>query len=423
MQFTYTSDKTPVIDSILPMDHANVRRALQHPINITGRGFSDNENDNIVLFGGYPCDVLQSSSMMITCLMNASSEPPMNTWLKLSVLVKNHGRASVNIPDQYESSIIFQHSIVHHAPTMGSFAGGSTVNMKGYGLDVSTLEVHLTGQPSCEILSRSYTEMNIKMPEIDVDSSSIEKIIFVEDSSYSNQEQTLGNSPSKIFTYRRNLTAIISSISPSEFSAPNEKISIDIQVPNGINKDDLKVYVGNKMAETYSYNSGMLVAHIPSQTAGKHKVSVQVGSFGYAELNKTISNGTDFSMISILPILNNTTPTKGSKFGNTKVLLTGTGFIPQQTTVNIGGKDCIIDSINETHIYLTTPEGTGVLNFIVKANGVTYEGNGKFEFADSATPTIASLSPEEGVGGDTLTLNGAFVGAKEDYEIISHYQP
>jgi len=350
--------------------------------------------------------------------MDGSKEPTMNVWLDVKMSVQKKGKAIKNIVDVYESSVIFQQSITKYSPAIGSFGGGTQVKLEGHGLDVGTLKARLfdpieLSLLNCEIVSQSYSEMVIQLPAIyQLEKLKYETRIIVQDSTYENSEQRLGNSLPANFTFQRHLTPIMTSITPTEFDRAGNLVSIGISIPTGYTKDHVKVLIGGKSAEITSYSDPVLQAKIPGLTGGDHRVIVAVGNLGHAFVNKTALNDT----VLIKEKVSGVVPSSGSIYGNTRIVVNGNGFVPGQTVVKLGNQDCVIESMSETEIVVNTPKGSGEQYVVVIANQKRYPGNVKFVFDALSTPTVMSVSPEKNVGGETLTINGNnFVGNKDDY--------
>ena len=146
----FTPTVTEIIDS-----SAVERRFLDDVISLKGRHFSTHASDINVTFSRHACIVLTSSAKEIKCRINVTSEPPMNTWLTLSIHDTNYGDGLI-LPDEiHEKSVIFRLSVDSVHPSVGSISGGTSLIVQGYGLNSDTVSV-LIGGTECQITLRSY---------------------------------------------------------------------------------------------------------------------------------------------------------------------------------------------------------------------------------------------------------------------------
>ena len=420
---------TPTIDEItIDNQHDDIRAILQNTVTIRGRHFSNVSQNNVIEFGKIPCHVQTSSTDTATCLIDADRAPPMNTWLPVKMSVIGKGNAFVNIMDSEKYSIIFQHSVTSIQPAQGSFGGGTLVTVKGYGLDVGTLDVRLhdpiTGEENqVEIVERQYNEMKILTPSVMLSTTqkSVVKQLRIEDSTYESWSQDLGNSANLKFSYVNNYTAVMVNVTPVEYDTLDSLMTIELtSVPQGYEQKDIVVRVGGKQAEITNFTGGVITAKMPSLAKGEHPVSVSIGDLGHAYINRTLTNAT----VTVKPNIKEVVPSSGSIHGNQRIVVKGYGFVATMVRIRFANTYCECDNITATEAHCVTPAGTGWPGVFVVEGWTAYPGRVVYTYAPSITPTITSLNPAMGVGGETVTITGKnFAGTKDDYEVVIGKSP
>lgn len=414
LPFHYKNEATPTVLSISPDSHHNTHRIIDNPITIVGMHFSSSKEDNIITFGGFPCTTTVASSSSLTCNMDIQSKPSMNTWLLVKLKVKGKGDAPIAIAYQFNASVIFQHTILTMSPTVGSFAGGTHLTFTGYGLDVSSLKVIFDVSIDCPVVEQSYSRLICTPPSDTLDrTSSTSYPVLVVDSTYPEWFQQLGNYPRKEFSYEIGSTPEIINISPNELQSKDSTVTI-IGTKLGYDSSMIIVKFGNFVGATSSVNDigggkseiNVLVSSLP---AGNHDISVYVNNTGDGYMNSSVSR-----TILSKKVVDQITPSSGSIYGETEIRISGFGFFAGNMTVQFQNKQCVIKSTTGTEIVCTTPPiPDGTVAAVIEGNSQVFPSI-NFEFSTGASPTITSITPSNGKGGDHITLSGTFFGTNEE---------
>jgi hypothetical protein len=110
-----------------------------------------------------------------------------------------------------------------------------------------------------------------------------------------------------------------------------------------------------------------------------------------------------------VPTVSNVSPSTGTTQGGTVVQIVGTGFVPGETTVSIGGKPCTnVNVISDIVLTCTAPAGDPetTVPVSVTTNGGTSNTDQTFTFHDD--PQMLATLPASGptTGGGALTIHG-----------------
>ena len=279
-----------------------------------------------------------------------------------------------------------------------------------------------------EIVERKYTEMKIRSPSAILSTTTTvavnKKQLRIEDPSYESWSQDLGNGNHK-FSYVNNDTSIMVNVTPTEYDTLHAPVTIELaSLPQGYAQKDLVVRVGGKQAEIISFTNGQVIkAKIPSLMKGEHVISVSIGSLGDAFINRTLTNAT----ITVRANIKAVVPSSGSNHGNQRIVVKGYGFVPTMVRIRFADTYCECDNITETEAHCLTPPKTtskwpGV--FVIEGSHA-YPGRVVYTYSETETPTIASLNPDTGAGGDTIVINGKNFGStnKNDYKVVVGQSP
>lgn len=216
--FIYGWDLNPTATSITPTIVTN-----GDSVTIIGNKFSTIAMENVVKFGDVSCDVTSSSATMIICTLGAGEvgQKPLN------IEVLNYGIATIS-DDLY---INYTMSLAHVMPTSGSVAGGTVVTITGDGFlqDSTTcpmpivtttlcsdwtISVDINGQ-SCSVISTNSTDITCQTSMGSVGAADVTvTATCCHDSSLQFTNTIVGG-----FTFNSNVTATVSSITPTTGSA------------------------------------------------------------------------------------------------------------------------------------------------------------------------------------------------------------
>jgi hypothetical protein len=187
--FTYNAGITPTISSISP-----TTGVAGQILTITGSNFIVGQTS--VSVGGINCPTTSISTSSIVCTVNAT--PAGNQ--PVIVRVASTGTSNSNIQFQY---ILQVNSI---SPAQGGYGGGQTVSIVGDGFNGSSTSVTICGRTCQSISMQSNTQLSCLTPVAPLSSSDQSCSLIV----------TVGSSSRTVsYTYRANLTATVTAISPT----------------------------------------------------------------------------------------------------------------------------------------------------------------------------------------------------------------
>ncbi|XP_068236296.1 fibrocystin-L-like [Palaemon carinicauda] len=141
----------------------------------------------------------------------------------------------------------------------------------------------------------------------------------------------------------------------------------------------------------------------PGLPAGSYDVSVSIEGLGNADISASAATAT------VAPVISSITPKEGSINGGALVTISGTGFIPGELSVDIGGTSCVLDMETSTSLTCrTSAHAEGLVNIIVTSGGLQVTASDQYSFTSTKTPVLTSVSPNSDLtSGTTLTLAGS----------------
>ena len=169
--------------------------------------------------------------------------------------------------------------------------------------------------------------------------------------------------------------------------------------------------------------------HVDLHVEGKGFASVSPTMLHPGDIrNSTHIAGTTspYPYVFLQGVVNSITPSSGSISGGTRLTITGSGFCvaPERVAVRVGSVPCDIVSSSLSEITcITGPSSISAvdspvgLSATVNGNAVTIGAT--YTYSTSATPTILSLSSQQVVGGEILTITGMSFGVQPQVKVIS----
>ncbi|XP_066939677.1 fibrocystin-L-like [Macrobrachium rosenbergii] len=141
----------------------------------------------------------------------------------------------------------------------------------------------------------------------------------------------------------------------------------------------------------------------PGLPAGSYEVSIIIDGKGSARVDASAATAT------VAPVISSIAPKEGSIHGGALLTIIGTGFIPGEVSVDIGGTSCTIESETPTSLTCrTSPHAEGVINVNVTSGGLQVTASDQYSFTASKTPVLTSVSPNSGLtSGSSLALTGS----------------
>lgn len=189
LSIAYSSTITPHITSISPTSGT-----ASQILTITGSNFVSGQTS--VQVGGvtYPINNISSTSITCTVVSSPAGHQP--------VVVK------VTSIGQSNSDVTFLYSLQVSSvtPAQGSYGGGQVLTVTGDGFSASGLTVTICNQACQSVTNVSNTQLTCVTPAITYSSSDTVCSLVV---------TAGGLSQNQVFIYRTNLTAIVTSVSPT----------------------------------------------------------------------------------------------------------------------------------------------------------------------------------------------------------------
>ena len=187
--FTYDTAATPTVSSISP-----VSSTAGQLLTISGSNFVTGQTS--VTIGGVTCATTSVSSTSITCTVGSS--PAGNQ--PVVVTVSSVGVSNSDVQFQYELQV------TNVSPAEGSYGGGQLVTVSGDGFNASSISVTVCGQPCQTVSITASTQLTCMTPVVSISTG---------DRACNLTVSVGGLSKNIAYVYRANLTATVTSISPS----------------------------------------------------------------------------------------------------------------------------------------------------------------------------------------------------------------
>lgn len=166
------------------------------------------------------------------------------------------------------------------------------------------------------------------------------------------------------------------------------------------------VQLNGANASVVSWSDTQIIVTVPAGiTAGAGPVVVTVNS---------IASNSNVQFTAINPVLNSLAPPSAAVGGT--VTLTGTGFGSATNQVMFGGVQGNIASWSTTSIQVTVPSGATSAPVSVVINGFSSNG---LPFTVEGQPNTASVFPNMGTVGSTVTISGSGFGASQSTSTVN----
>ena len=156
------------------------------------------------------------------------------------------------------------------------------------------------------------------------------------------------------------------------------------------------VAFGSTPAVSFTVVSDTLI--VATAPAGTGIVPITVTTAGGT------SNGVSYTYVAV-PVVGSVSPSQGTEFGGTSVLITGTGFTGA-ASVAFGSTPAVsLTVVSNTEIIAIAPAGSGTVQVTVTTAGGTSNGA---SYTYVPAPAIVSVSPSVGTesGGTAVTITG-----------------
>jgi hypothetical protein len=272
------------------------------------------------------------------------------------------------------------------APTSGSTAGGTAVNIKGTGF-VAGATVTI-GNPATAVNVVTATEITATTAATAAGSY---KVVV------SDVNGTSTGGPS--YTYVAPPAPKVTSITPTSGStAGGTKVTI---TGSGF-VAGATVTIGNQAKSVVVASATKITATTVATPVGSDEVVV-------TDANGTSSGGPSYTYVPPPPPkVTKITPTSGPSTGATKVTITGTGFVsPATVTIGNEAKSVVVASATKiTATTVATPVGPDEV-VVTDANG-TSSGGPSYTYVPPPPPKVTKITPTSGpsAGATKVTITG-----------------
>nr|XP_047143668.1 fibrocystin-L-like isoform X2 [Hydra vulgaris] len=368
-------------------------------IHIIGIGFSTTAENNIVKFGDFLCVVTSANSLEIYCDLNRNPVRPTAMRLPITLSVVDFGNANIDITQVADQSVICFPETQTISPKYGSIAGGTTVNIIGFNLNLPTTNVYINFNKLliCRKVSQSFYNLLCVMPPLpSISSQQSSAIISVCDDSES--QDNCFNKPFLNFDYQMSSTPEIISIAPTTIQTSRSSIQISGKKFGDVSNVLVQIGPSNcNIISLTTQNDTQTITCVVSLPAGVYSVNVFNSDYGNS------LNAANL-MVTSLAVLNSIMPTSGSIYGKTTVVIKGNGFCTNMQ-VKFDTLDATVqkNTIDEV-VVLTPPRIASTVTVSLYCSGKSLVF-GSFIYASSSTLSITNIVPNSGNGGDEVTIN------------------
>ncbi|XP_052063691.1 fibrocystin-L-like [Mytilus californianus] len=395
-QFSFDMCHSPTI-TLLGRDNATA----VDTVTIFGSGFSTTACNNEVTFGDANCIVKKATESSIECMIDSSNSPMIAVRQDVAVRVNNLGYALLAVEGQTARTLVVLPVVTSISPEMVSTNGGAVVNIMGAGFqgDTSDITVIINGY-NCPIQYVSYTEINCIAPPSGFGTKSLVVKISVNDMTIPAVCDTECQ-----LVYESAVSPELSDITPTSLNGDVTTLTITGSGFSTVVRNAV-VKVGDVSCSVEAVKDSQIACTITHAPVGDLAVDVVINDKGRATKSKTF-------FVTSQPVISNISPTQGSIYGGTEIVITGNGFINEKTVVSIGGSACDIKETNLSRIVCVTRSGSeGNASVAVVSNSVTY-AEWRFEYSSAVTPIISVLSPLKGTKGTSLVITGSTFGSSD----------
>ncbi len=364
-------------------------------ITITGTGFGSSADCVRVSVGGVYVSV-QSPVTDTEIVANTDPADNIPVFVSHTVMVDITGKglSRIFISDTAARVFTLYPSVSSITPNSGSLGGKTRVTITGNGFLDETGQNAVTvkfGIIPCSLDSYTYTEIICTTVASNMEATH-DVIVMVK------HQQATG---SLDFSYTQLATPQLVSVDPDTVSGPADITLTGLRfttVPT-----DASVNVGGTSCQVATSSDLQITCHVENLPVGSNPIEVHIAGKGKASQTGLVT-------LTQNAILTSIDPSEGSTGGGMTVEIIGMGFVPDDTSVLIGGAVCTIQQpVTQTSIICETGAHTaGPVSVTVTSNGVQYNPETlTYAYSNDMTPEVDTISPVEGVYGDTLTIIGS----------------
>ncbi|XP_035677198.1 fibrocystin-L-like [Branchiostoma floridae] len=292
-------------------------------VTVVGSNFPDDMTSVNITVGDHPCNIRSFNKHVVICwIINATAGHHV-----VAFNVDQRGFAIFNTTNVVTISPI----VTDIAPSQGSVAGGTEIAVTGQGFDVQGNTTVTIGKKPCSFLSVDFAEIRCTTPP-----GSGETEGFV----------TVNNVDSESFTflYDQDRTPFIHSVYP-RIGVSGENLTIFGE--NFSNRTSgVHVLVGGQKCADVVSNDTVITCTTGVRFAGVYPVQVSVTGLGDALSNATFEVQLQVTGVS---------ETEGSFGGHQLIVISGSGFHPNNTSIILCGEPCAVVNISRDQLSCLTP--------------------------------------------------------------------
>ena len=409
-------DKTPTISSFT---------VTENPVTLTLKaGFESlvesaliSKPENYTInFGNSSCSNVTVADSNITCTLPTNSDGSLKFEAgsnKPEVLLKDKGYYIIE-----PVAVVSTPKITAVTPNVGSTAGGTLLTITGTlfpsSKDNATVKV---GNQVCDIQTIS-SESITCLTSASAGSGTEKLSVTVNAQTWTD----VANPP--VFKYSGTDTPEITSMSMNTAS-PILKQDLEINGSKfGTNRDMITVTLkpvdpsgGLYDLECFTFDTEItdnkIICRLGGGKSGAYKVMVTLKGKGFAQVEPANANDFKYEMT-----ITGLDYSSGSLEGGHLITISGTNFSKKKTDNNViigENKDlCFVEDSSETEIKCRTRKPKEVLTgdqTVYMFGKITEEavckGSCVYQFKDTKTPKITSITPDKAKAGDTITINGS----------------
>ncbi|XP_061110160.1 fibrocystin-L-like isoform X2 [Conger conger] len=359
-------------------------------IHIEGMGFSNASCANEVTVGGSPCHVINSTVAQISCRLSLASGLEVGVRHPVSVQVKDIGTAINVAPNEIDRRFVVLPVIDSLSPNAGGTEGYTRLTIQGSGFseDPQTA-VTVAGMP-CRVQLVNYTSITCETSP----ASARPGVVMVNVGGIAAACRS-----TCAFQYSPSLNPQVTGVSPGIVSGSSTTVTVSGS-GFGSSLDDVEVFAGDVKLEATAVTDSSITLAVGAMPVGDYALKVVISSKGLASGSATLQSPAQASL----------TPSAGSTSGGTPLLITGNGFVPENTSVTVDGSPCRLERVMPDEVScVTEAHPVGSVQVQISVLSVEYPPL-KFTFSLSETPMITAVNPGAGSSGTVITISGSGFG-------------
>lgn len=360
---------------------------------VQGSGFSFTSCQNEVKIGDAVGVVQSSTNTSVTFKIDATNAPSIGSPGELSVRIGNRGNAAIALPGDLSRRFVLLPVIESMSPSSGSTGGGTLVTLSGSGFQGTKSDVFVSLQGyECVVESLNYTDIVCATPAGPAGEVPVSVTVQVGGNALPVSCNTSCN-----YNYSTDLSPTVSAVSPATVNTSSTSLTITGTM-FGTSASDVTVTVGGvPCVVSGSVSDTSIMCDVGDVPVGTHTIDVRLKGKGKAVTSSTVQS---------LATISSFSPSSGSVNGEVILTITGNGFVTNSIAVTVDGNNCTIVSVHETNISCIAPShAAGSVDVVVTSAGTTYPSE-TFTYSSAATPTVSSVTPTNGIGGNAVTIAG-----------------